>query len=344
MTETKAAAPRAARMVDVARLAGVSQQTVSRVVNGHSNVSPDIRDRVEAAMTQLRYRRNSAARALATSRSMNLGVLSYALSVHGPALALFGIAEEARRNGYSTSLVSIAEVDQASIRAGLDSLVDGGVDAIVVLAPMTAATEVLQRLDADVPVVRFEQGSPAGPATISIDETLGAQLATRHLLDLGHRTVYFVGGPAGWMASEARRHGWQTELALAGRAVPAVFESEDWSAESGYRAGVEIAADRSITAVLAINDVMALGVIKALHDRGIRVPDDVSVVGFDDRDESAYFQPALTTVRLDFTEVGRRAVESVLAALRGESPETIPQIQPELIVRDSTRDARSVTP
>ena len=125
MTETKGAGARAARMVDVARLAGVSQQTVSRVVNGHSNVSPDIRDRVEAAMAQLRYRRNSAARALATSRSMNLGVLSYALSVHGPALALFGIAEEARRNGYSTSLVSIAEVDPSSIRAGLDSLAEG---------------------------------------------------------------------------------------------------------------------------------------------------------------------------------------------------------------------------
>lgn len=326
-------------MVDVARLAGVSQQTVSRVVNGHSNVAPEIRDRVEAAMSQLRYRRNSAARALATSRSMNLGVLSYALSVHGPALALFGIAEEARRNGYSTSLVGIADVDQASIRAALDSLVDGGVDAIVVLAPMTAAAEVLQRLDADVPVVRFEQGAPAGPATISIDETLGAQLATRHLLGLGHSTVHFVGGPSGWMASEARRRGWQTELALAGKAIPAELPSADWSAESGYRAGVHIAADRSITAVLAINDVMALGVMKALHDHGLTVPGDVSVVGFDDRDESAYFQPALTTVRLDFTEVGRRAVDSVLGALRGRALSTIPLIQPELRVRDSTGPA-----
>lgn len=273
---------------------------------------------------------------------MNLGVLSYALSVHGPALALFGIAEEARRNGYSTSLVSVADVDQASIQAALDSLVDAGVDAIVVLAPMTAAAEVLQRLDADVPVVRFEQGAPAGPATISIDETLGAQLATRHLLSLGHSTVHFVGGPPGWMASEARRRGWQTELALAGKTIPTEFASADWSAESGYRAGVEIAADRSITAVLAINDVMALGVMKALHDHGLTVPGDVSVVGFDDRDESAYFQPALTTVRLDFTEVGRRAVDSVLDALRGRALATIPLMQPELRVRESTGPVASV--
>lgn len=339
MTDTSGVAPRPARMVDVARLAGVSQQTVSRVVNGHSNVAPEIRDRVEAAMSQLRYRRNPAARALATSRSMNLGVLSYALPVHGPALALFGIAEEARRNGYSTSLVSVVDVDQASIRAALDSLVDGGVDAIVVLAPMTAAAEVLQRLDAGVPVVRFEQGALAGPATISIDETRGAQLATRHLLDLGHSTVHFVGGPPGWMASEARRRGWQTELALAGRTIPTEYASADWSAECGYRAGLQIASDRSITAVLAANDVMALGVMKALHDRGLTVPGDVSVVGFDDRDESAYFHPSLTTVRLDFTEVGRRAVASVLGALRGGGIAPIPLIQPELRVRDSTGPA-----
>jgi DNA-binding LacI/PurR family transcriptional regulator len=328
--------PRAARMVDVARLAGVSQQTVSRVINGHTNVSPEIRERVEKAISQLRYRRNSAARSLATSRSMNLGVLSYALSVHGPALALFGMAEEARRSGYATSLVSIADVDRATIQAGLDSLVEDGVDAIVVLAPMTAAIDVLHRLDADVPVVRFEQGSPASPSTVSIDETLGAQLATRHLLDLGHETVRFIGGPAGWMASEARRRGWQTELALSGRVAYPEFESPDWSAESGYRAGLEIAADRSITAVLASNDAMALGLAKALDEHGLSVPGDVSIVGFDDRDESPFFRPALTTVRLDFIEVGRRAVESVLRTLRGEAPETIPLIQPELKVRDST--------
>ncbi|WP_431279367.1 LacI family DNA-binding transcriptional regulator [Leifsonia poae] len=339
MTETNET-PRAARMVDVARLAGVSQQTVSRVVNRHTNVAPEVRERVEKAISQLRYRRNSAARSLATSRSMNLGVLSYALSVHGPALALFGIAEEARRSGYATSLVSIADVDRASIKKGLDSLVDDGVDAIVVLAPMTAAIEVLHRLDSDVPVVRFEQGSPAGPWTVSVDETLGAQLATRHLLDLGHDTVHFIGGPPGWMASEARRRGWQAELALAGRVTPLEFESPDWSAESGYRAGVKIAADRSITAVLAINDVMALGLMKALDDHGLSVPGDVSVVGFDDRDESAYFRPALTTVRLDFTEVGRRAVESVLRTLRGEPAEIIPLIHPELKVRESTGPVR----
>ncbi len=328
-------------MVDVAKLAGVSQQTVSRVVNAHSNVSPEIRERVEEAMIRLRYRRNSAARALATNRSMILGVLSFAISVFGPALALFGIAEEARRRGYATSLVSLENIDAEIIRRALIALVEDGVDAIVVLVPMTAAVEVLQGLDLGVPIIRFEQGSlEPTPFSVSIDEQLGAQLATRHLIDLGHDTVHYIGGPEGWMASAARRRGWQIELAASGRYKPAELPASDWSAAAGYAAGQTLAEDGSVTAVLVSNDAMALGVIKALTKRGIQVPEDVSVVGFDDRDEVPYFRPALTTVRLDFTEVGWLAVESVLRALGGEPAQPIPIIQPELKVRDSSRPPR----
>jgi len=327
-------------MIDVAKLAGVSQQTVSRVVNGHSNVGPEVRERVERAITQLRYNRNSAARALATNRSMNLGVVSYSLPVHGSALVLFGIAEEARRNGYATSLVNIPKVDSAGIRAAVDTLVADAVDGIIVLAPMTAAVEVLRGLDPDVAIVRFEQGSPASRAAVSMDDVLGARLATRHLLELGHETVWHVGGPPGWMASEARRAGWLAELAAHHRTVNPEFRTDDWTADSGYRAGLEIAADPSITAVLVANDSMALGVIKALAERGIQVPGEVSVVGFDDTSEAPYFQPSLTTVRLDFNEVGRLAVERVLRLMGGEPAELIPVIQPELIVRGSTAPPR----
>jgi DNA-binding LacI/PurR family transcriptional regulator len=327
-------------MADVARLAGVSQQTVSRVVNGHSNVSPEILERVEVAIDQLRYRRHPAARALATNRSMNLGVVAFALSVHGPAWALFGIAEEARRNGYATSLVSIADVDRASIHAAIDSLMADAVDGIIVLAPMTAVVEVLRGLDTDVPIVAFEQGSPASSTTVSIDEVLGAQLATRHLLDLGHETVWHVSGPPGWMASDARRKGWLSELSLNRRLVNPEFATRDWTAESGYRAGLAIADDPAITAVLVANDAMALGVMKALNERGIDVPGDVSIVGFDDVSEARYFQPSLTTVRLDFNEVGRLAVERVLRLMRSEPAEVIPVIQPEFQVRDSSAAPR----
>jgi DNA-binding LacI/PurR family transcriptional regulator len=142
---------------------------------------------------------------------------------------------------------------------------------------------------------------------------------------------------AGWRRRHAGAAGRPNSPSSAGSRPS---NSPDWSAESGYRAGIEIAADRSITAVLAINDAMAIGLMKALDDRGLSVPGDVSIVGFDDRDESPFFQPTLTTVRLDFTEVGRRAVESVLRTLRGEAPETIPLIEPELKVRDSTGPPR----
>ena len=334
---------RSVRMIDVAKLAGVSQQTVSRVVNGHSSVGPDVRERVERAIAQLRYNRKSAARALATNRSMNLGVVSYSLPVHGSALVLFGIAEEARCNGYSTSLVSIPQVDSADIRAALDTLVADAVDGIIVLAPMTAAVEVLRGLDPDVAIVRFEQGSPASSTAVSMDDVLGARLATRHLIELGHETVWHVGGPPGWMASEARRAGWLSELAAHHRTVNPEFRADDWTAESGYRAGLEIADDPSITAVLVANDSMALGVIKALFERGVHVPDDVSVVGFDDMSESRFFHPSLTTVRLDFNEVGRLAVERVLRLMGGEPAELIPVIQPELMVRGSTAPPDSLT-
>ena len=327
-------------MIDVARLAGVSQQTVSRVVNDHSNVGPEVRERVERAITQLRYNRNSAARALATNRSMNLGVLSYSLPVHGSTMVLFGVAEQARRNGYATSLVSISDVDPGSIRAALDTLLGDSVDGIVVLAPMSAAAPVLTGLDLGVPIVRFDQGAPASSHAVSMDDALGARLATRHLLDLGHDTVCHVAGPRGWMASDARRTGWLTELAAARSAVSAEFATDDWTADSGYRAGLLIAEDPSITAVLAANDSMALGLMKALSERGLSVPGDVSVVGFDDMSEARYFQPGLTTIRLDFNEVGRLAVDRLLQLMGGGPAEMLPAIAPELIVRESTAAPR----
>ncbi len=323
-------------MVDVARLAGVSQQTVSRVVNGASNVAPDIRERVQLAIEQLSYRRNTAAAALASNRTMNLGVVSYALSVHGPSVALFGISEEARTNGYSTRLITIGSLDHSSIRAALRELTSDEVDGVIVLAPLRAAIEVLRGIETDVPVITFEQGSPESTRSVSIDEVDGARRVVRHLLDLGHETVWHVQGPEGWMASDARTRGWMLELSAAGRMAPPVVTTADWSAESGYRAGLQLAEKSGVTAVFAANDPFALGVMKAFNEHGIAVPEQVSVVGFDDVAEARYFQPALTTVVLDFEEIGRAAVASILSLMRGQEPAVIPLIEPTLVVRDST--------
>jgi DNA-binding LacI/PurR family transcriptional regulator len=336
----KQSATRGARMTDVARLAGVSQQTVSRVVNGSPNVAPDVRDRVETAIQQLRYRRNPAARALANGRTMNIGIVSFGLAQYGPSIALSGIADEARAAGYATNLVTLGDVDRSAMKAALEHLVEDSVDGIVVLAPVQAALEAITGLDAGVPLVVFEPGAAEGTRSVATDEVAGAELATRHLLGLGHETVWQVAGPRGWLGSEARLDGWARTLSATGRVTNRAFVG-DWSTRSGYAAGREIAANPTITAVFVANDQMALGVIKALADAGVRVPEDVSVVGFDDVPEAQYYRPGLTTIRLDFEEVGRLAVDRILHLMRGGEADALPRVMPELVVRQSAAPPRT---
>jgi DNA-binding LacI/PurR family transcriptional regulator len=326
--------PRNPRMTDVARLAGVSHQTVSRVLNGSPNVSAQARERVERAIGQLGYRRNTAARALANRRTMNLGLVSVGTSQYGPSTTLFGISEAARQAGCTTSLVSLGDIDRRSMRAALDHLAADSVDGIIVLAPLAAAAAAVDGLLTGVPLVTFEPGGDNGTTVVAADEVLGARLATRHLLELGHDTVWHISGPEDWLGTDARVRGWREELA-AHRRVARELIVGDWSAASGYRAGLQIVRNRDITAVFAANDQMALGVLKALHDNGVRMPEEVSVVGFDDIPEAEFFQPSLTTVKLDFTEVGRRCVDRLLGLIRDTPPAPSPAVQPQLVVRAS---------
>jgi DNA-binding LacI/PurR family transcriptional regulator len=326
---------RLATMSDVARLAGVSAQTVSRVLKGSPAVAVTTRKRVEEAVTQLRYRPNPSARALATRRTMNLGVVSVGHAQWGPAVALFGIADAARRAGYGTSLAALDEVTRDSMGEALEHLAAVAVDGIIVIAPVKAAVAASEWMSSDVPVVFFEPGADNGTTIVGGDEVLAARLATRHLLELGHETVWHVSGPDGWLGTEARIRGWQAELA-AGRAVSTERLIGDWGSGSGYRAGQELAKMDSVSAVFAANDQMALGVLKALREAGRSVPDDVSVVGFDDIPEAAFFQPALTTVRLDFTAIGRRCVARLLGMIEGRAVDVERFIDPQLIVRDTT--------
>ncbi|HET6500245.1 MAG TPA: substrate-binding domain-containing protein [Amycolatopsis sp.] len=321
-------------MADVARLAGVSHQTVSRVINAPDGVRPEVRQRVEQAIKELRYQPNAAARALARQRTMNLGVVSIGTSQYGPATTLFGIAEAAREAGYATSLVSLAVIDRQHMKTALEHLVADSVAGIIVLAPVATAVTAVHGLSPDVPLVLFEPGVHDGVTSVAVDETLGARLATRHLLELGHDTVWHVSGPEGWLGTDARIRGWRAELAAARRVAHEVIAG-DWSADSGYRVGQRIARDPEITAVFTANDQMALGLLLALREHG-RAVNEISVVGFDDIPESAFYQPPLTTVRLDFTEVGHRCVDRLLELIRGEAPAPKPPVQPELVVRGST--------
>ncbi len=328
------------RMIDVARLAGVSHQTVSRVLNASPAVGPELTLRVQEAVQLLGYRRNPAARALASRRSMNLGVISFGISLYGPSLTLFGIAEAAREVGYTTSLATLADVTRETVRSAFDHLEEVSVDGVIVVAPVQGAMDMIRGIADNLPLVTFEPGVLDRPASVALDEVLGARLATRHLLDLGHETVWHVAGPGGWLGTDARIKGWQQELASERRVAHEIIASETWSASTGYHAGRRIAANRDITAVFVANDQMSLGLLYALHEEGLNVPKDVSVVGFDDIPEAKYFLPGLTTVRLDFDAVGRACVDFLMNMMRGKAPKAAALPPPQLIVRSSTAAPR----
>ena len=323
-------------MKDVARLAGVSHQTVSRVLNDHPSVRPDTKARVMAAVEALGYRPNSAARTLATGRSRVIGILTMSGHLFGPASTLYGVEGAASNIGYSISVVSMRELSAAELRQGVIRLMRQGVAGVVVIAPIHFATGELDPLATEVPLVAVE-GTPEGAlSVVSVDQVLGARLATQHLLDLGHRTVWHVAGPADWFEAAYRIQGWRSALVEAGCEQPPILPG-DWSARTGYEAGQLLVRLSDVTSVFAANDQMALGVLRALAEHGRRVPDDVSVVGFDDLPESEYLTPPLTTIRQDFAEVGRRGVAQLLEQIEtGERAEQRVQIAPSLVVRQST--------
>ncbi|WP_441251766.1 LacI family DNA-binding transcriptional regulator [Kitasatospora sp. McL0602] len=322
-------------MADVAKLAGVSHQTVSRVLNGAPHVRPDTRDRVLAAIRELDYRPNSAARALVTRRSQTLGVVSFDSTLYGPASMLDGIERAARSAGYFVSVTSLRSLDGRSVQEAVDRLRDQGVEGVVVIAPQVSAVSAVARLSSSVPLVAVGSGDQTRVPMVSVGNRSGAEAATRYLLDLGHRTVRHLGGPANWLESRDREEGWRLTLEAAGAPVPEV-ERGDWSARSGYQAGLRIAELAEVTAVFCANDHMALGLLRALHEARRAVPGDISVIGFDDIPEAAYFSPPLTTVRQDFGELGRRALELLVEALAGGAPSPAQvQISPEMVLRRS---------
>jgi DNA-binding LacI/PurR family transcriptional regulator len=209
------------------------------------------------------------------------------------------------------------------------------VDGIIVIAPKTSAVAALSHIPPGVPLVAVGCGTRAPLTSVAVDNAAGAELATRYLLDLGHRTVHHVAGPSSWLDAQERVTGWRRGLRAA-RAPEPELMAGDWSSASGYQIGHQIAAERSVTAVLCGNDHMALGLLRALAERGRRVPADISVVGYDDIPESAFFLPPLTTVRQDFGELGRRALDLLVEMINGKgTPGTVLRIPPHLVARSS---------
>lgn len=321
-------------MADVARLAGVSHQTVSRVVNGSSSIRPDTRARVEHAIAQLGYRPNSVARALVTAKSGIIGIIGSSTAQYGPSSIQRSVEESAREAGYYSSSVTLTTVTRQEIRDAIDHLSRLAVEAIVMVAGRQDALNVVGAEDFGVPVIVVEGDLSGVGLSVGVDQVGGAKVATQHLISLGHTGIAHLSGPAGWPEATARTKGYLDAM-LAARLVPRPDWSGDWSAARGYDAGREIAEQVDITAVVVANDHMAIGVLHALAEAGRRVPEDVSVVGFDDIPEAPYLIPALTTMRQDFAAVGHQAIALVTAQLAGTAYATA-LLPADLVIRDST--------
>lgn len=332
--------PRPPAMSDVARVAGVSHQTVSRVLNGHPSVREETRGRVLEAIASTGYRRNPAARALVTRRTGTVGVVTSGSALFGPTSTLIAIENAARDAGRFVSVATVAQWEADAMRRALEHFLDQGVDGVVVVAGHDDAVDAVRRFASPVPVVLV--GPPAlpgpGPRTIAVDQYAGARAAVRHLLDLGHRDVAHVAGPEHWLDARRRVSGWQDELRAAG-VEPGPVLPADWRADSGYRTGRRLVADGLPTAVFAANDQLALGLLHAFAEAGVRVPGDVSVVGFDDIDGAAHFVPPLTTVRQGFRELGARCLRMLLELIDGGDPHA-DAVVPELVVRESSGPPR----
>lgn len=323
-------------MADVARVAGVSAQTVSRTLSGHPNVREHTRAKVLAAVEELGYRKNDAARVLSSGRSRTLGIVVMESMFYSRSAVTVGVETAAHRAGYTVSAATISSLDSTAIEASMTRLSEHNVEGIILALPLTQVNKGIEDLTRAIPTVCIDGSRTASTHVVSVDQAMAARLATEHLLGLGHETVWHVSGPESWLEVGGRTAGWRQTLEAAGKFVPPALQG-DWSPASGYQNGLILGRIPDVTAVFVSSDEMAFGVIRALHELGKRVPDDISVVGVDDIPLAEYCSPSLTTVAQPFGLIGSRAVERLIAAIEapGEAPgEDV--IEPTLIIRAST--------
>jgi DNA-binding LacI/PurR family transcriptional regulator len=331
-------------MADVARHAGVSSQTVSRVANGHSNVDAATRERVARAMDELGYRPNGAARALRTGRFRTIGVIMFTLETLGNLRTLDAIAMECAHAGYSLMLMPVYAPTLVHVSGAYSRMSEQAVDGVVIIFEAHLLDHAEFALPPGLPFVVVTSSPAAGYSAVDTDQVDGARQATRHLLDLGHPQVWHIAGPQTSFAATLRMDSWRNTLREAGIEPPEVLYG-DWSADSGYRCGLTLARRPEVTAIFTGNDQMALGALRALHELGREVPGEVSIVGFDDMQEADSFFPPLTTVHQDFAAVGRLSIRKLLEKVGGsaeaETVEDMTVVPTRLVVRDSTAAPRT---
>jgi LacI family transcriptional regulator len=335
-------------IAQVAKEAGVSLQTVSRVINNRQEITPETRERVQEVIKRLGYQPNAIARSLSQRRSQTLGIVTSGLEYYGPSHVLVGVEQAANQQGLSILLNLLHQPESTDIESILKGLVSRQVEGIIWAVPEIGDNrswlqDVLPQLA--IPVI-FLSAQPRDTLhVVDVDNRHGGYIATQHLLEQGYRKIGLLTGPLTWWAARERRRGWQEALIDAGvRWSNSQVVMGDWSAESGERGLYELFGNHpDLEAVFACNDQMALGLMQAARNLGKRIPEDLAVVGFDDTPESAFYTPPLTTIRQDLYKLGHVAVETFLqvqeAAQSEElnTPTEIKLLQPQLVVRESTR-------
>jgi DNA-binding LacI/PurR family transcriptional regulator len=325
-----------ANIYDVAKLAGVSHQTVSRVLNGHASLRPATKARVEAAAKELDYQPSMAARALVTKNTKMLGFLVGDTSLFGPAGWLNALERQARLAGYYAITIALKNDSPDSWADPIEHLRRLGVEGVVCIAIKRGAVELVAAAYPNTPIVGVDTEDVAGVDTVGIDNYAGAKLATDHLIELGHKSILHIAGPADSIEATARLEGYSDSMTAAGL-KPNVIRG-DWSSATGFRLGVDLNLELDkITAIFTANDHLALGLMKALRLRNIEMPGQVSVVGFDDMPEAPYFEPSLTTVIQEFNVIGEAAMENLINRLTGKKSPKLEPTVPHLVVRESTR-------
>jgi DNA-binding LacI/PurR family transcriptional regulator len=326
-----------ATMHDVARLSGVSYQTVSRVINNHPNVAAATRDRVLAAITELDYRPNKAAQSLAGRRSQMLAVITVWLDHYGPSQMMINIDKTARDAGYDLIIANAADCSGDNIRAAVHYLKRWQVDGVLAITPIPGLTyqEIVDLCG--VPVVLIDTQPGTIVPSVVVDQRLGSEIITQHLIDLGHTRICEISGPLAWFGALARHDGWEATIRGNGL-TPGRSLAGNWSARSGYQCARQLLAEEvNFTALVAGNDQMALGAMRAFKDAGLCLPDDVSVVGFDDIPEAAYFDPPLTTICQDFDELAAQGIAYLVERInQPDAPPEQRRIVPVLYRRGSS--------
>jgi DNA-binding LacI/PurR family transcriptional regulator len=323
-------------MSEVADLAGVSYQTVSRVVNGMRDVAPATRKRVLKLLGEVGYRPNLTARQLASQQSSVVGVVTFGTRLHGPTQIMVSIEQAVKEIGFSVMFAGIAEESVDEMRRAVTELCSHQVRGVLIHLPIEIGLGHLEEVCRDIHLVAVDSDFGFKTASVFVHQELGSRLATRHLIELGHQRIGFLGAPLIWRAAKLRYDGWRKELAAHCLASGARFEA-DWSAAGGFFVTRDLIIKRrqEISALVVANDQMAIGAIRAFEEQGIRVPDDISIVGFDDIPEAGFIRPPLTTIKQDFAKLGKLSVQCLVNQLNGKTWRN-QTIRPELIERSTT--------